>query len=82
VSEQPRKEQQQQQRQVRRPPRFSAFLLTGGLAGLLLGLLLSAAGPVDARYDASAAAGFLGLIFAGLGTLAAGVVAVLLDRRR
>jgi hypothetical protein len=81
VSQQHRNEQQQQQGQVRRPPRFSAFLLTGALAGLLLGLVLSAIGPVDARYDPSAAAGFLGLIFAGLGTLAGGLIAVLLEKR-
>jgi membrane associated rhomboid family serine protease len=78
VSELPRKSQP---RRVRRAPRFTAFLLTGGLAGLLTGLFLSAIGPVDARYDTSAAAGFLGLIFAGLGALAGGLVAVLLDRR-
>ena len=79
MSEQPRK---QQPGQVRRSPRFTAFLVTGVLAGLLTGLFLSVVGPVDARYDSSAAAGFLGLIVAGLGTLAGGLVAVLLDRRR
>lgn len=78
VSQQPRK---QQPRQVRRPPRFSAFLLTGALAGLLIGFLLNVSGPVDARYDASATLGFLGLIFAGLGALVGGLVAVLLDRQ-
>ena len=71
----------QQPRQVHRPPRFSAFLLSGALAGLVIGLLLSVTGPVDSRYDASTAAGFLGLIFAGLGLLVGGLVAVLLDRR-
>jgi hypothetical protein len=81
VSEQPRKQQPGKVRQVRRPPRFSAFLLTGGLAGLLTGLFLSAIGPVAVRYDSSSAAGFLGLIFAGLGTLAGGLVAVLIERR-
>ena len=78
MSELPRKSPP---RRVRRAPRFSAFQLTGGLAVLVLGLLLSSSGPVDSRYDASAAAGFLGLIFAGLGALAGGLVAVLLDRR-
>jgi len=76
VSQQPRK---QQPRQVRRPPRFSAFLLTGALAGLLIGFLLNVSGPLDARYDSSATLGFLGLIFAGLGALVGGLVAVLLD---
>jgi len=68
------------QRQHRKP-KFSAFLLTGALVGLLIGFLLSISGPVDARYDASAALGFLGLICAGLGLLAGGIIAVLLDKR-
>jgi uncharacterized membrane protein len=49
--------------------------------GLVVGFFLSVFGPVDARYDASAVLGFLGVICAGLGALAAGVVAVLLDKR-
>ena len=76
---QPRK---QQRGRVRRLPRFSAFLLTGGLAGLLIGLILSAIGPVDVRYDSFSVAGFLGLICAGLGALAGGLVAVLIEKRR
>ena len=64
-----------------RPPRFRAFLLTGGLAGLLLGVFLGVVGPEHPRYDTSAAAGFLGLLCAALGVLAGGLVAVLLDRR-
>jgi hypothetical protein len=66
---------------VRRTPSFPAFLLTGGLLGLLTGFFLSVFGPGDARYDGSAALGFLGLIGAGLGVLAGGLVAVLLDKR-
>jgi hypothetical protein len=64
-----------------RKPRFSAFLLTGGLVGLVVGFFLSAFGPGDGRYDASAVLGFLGVVCAGLGALAAGVIAVLLDKR-
>jgi len=78
VSQQPSKEQP---RTVRRKPNFTAFLLTGGLAGLLIGFFLSVIGPVDTRYDASAALGFLGLICAGLGVLVGGLIAVLLDKR-
>jgi hypothetical protein len=78
VSQQPRK---QQSRQVRRTPKFPAFLFTGGLAGLLIGLFLSVIGPVDVRYDNSAALGFLGLIFAGVGALVGGIIAVLLEKR-
>ena len=71
----------QQPGKARRSPRFTAFLLTGGVVGLLIGLFLSVNGRPDNRYDASAALGFLGLICAGLGVLAGGVIAVLLDRR-
>jgi hypothetical protein len=71
----------QSPRKVRSAPKFMAFLLTGGLAGLLIGFLLSVIGPVDASYDATAVLGFLGLIFAGLGMLVGAIIAVLLDRR-
>jgi len=71
----------QQPGKVRRTPNFRAFLATGGLLGLLAGVLLGVSGPVDARYDASAALGFLGLAFGALGVLAGGIVAVMLDRR-
>ena len=64
-----------------RHPRFRAFLLTGGLAGLLLGVFLGVSGPEVARYGTSTAAAFLGLLCAALGVLAGGLVAVLLDRR-
>ena len=62
-------------------PRFRAFLLTGGVAGLLLGVFLGVFGPEHPRYDTSVAAGFLGVLCAALGVLAGGLVAVLLDRR-
>ena len=66
---------------VRRSPRFTSFLITGGVVGLLIGVFLSLVGHPDTRYDASAALGFLGLICALLGVLVGGVIAVLLDRR-
>lgn len=71
----------QQPGKARRSPRFTAFLLTGGIVGLLIGLFLSVNGHPDNRYDAAAVLGFLGLICAGLGVLAGGIIAVLLDRR-
>ena len=66
---------------VRRTPRFTTFLLTGGILGLLVGLFLSVLGPGDPSYEGSAALGILGLLGAGLGVLAGGLVAVLLDKR-
>jgi len=68
-------------RKIRRTPRFTPFLVTGGVVGLAIGLVLSVIGPDASRYDASAALGFLGLICASLGVLTGGIVAVLLDRR-
>ena len=81
VSHQPDKQAASTARTARRQPRFAAFLISGALLGLLLGFVLSAIGPADARYDASAALGLLGLIFAGLGALLGGVIAVLLEKR-
>jgi hypothetical protein len=71
----------QQPRKVRRRPNFAAFLISGGLIGLIVGFVVGAFGPATNSYDASAILGFLGLIFAGLGVLAGAIVAVLLDRR-
>jgi hypothetical protein len=68
-------------RKARRAPNFPAFLVTGGLVGLFTGVFLGLFGPDDARYDLSAAVGFLGLFCAALGVLVGGIVAVLLDRR-
>jgi hypothetical protein len=72
----------QQPDKVRRRPNFSAFLLTGGALGLLVGILLGLFGHADPRYDASAGVGLLGLIFAGMGLLVGGIIAVLIDKRR
>ena len=71
----------QQPRKVRRTPNFPAFLISGGLVGLIVGVFVSVFGPADVRYDASASLGFLGLICAGLGVLVGGVIAVLVDKR-
>jgi len=71
----------QQTRKVRRRPHFSAFLLTGGAAGLLTGFALSIFGPGDTRYGDVATLGFLGLVCAGAGLLLGGLVAVLVDKR-
>jgi hypothetical protein len=71
----------QQPRKVRRRPNFAAFLISGGLIGLIVGFLMSVFGPAAISYDASATLGFLGLIFAGLGVLAGAIIALLLDTR-
>lgn len=72
----------QQPSKVRRSPNFTAFLITGGLVGLVVGALVGLLGGGDSRYDPLTALGFLGLIGAGLGVLVGGLAAVVLDRRR
>jgi len=71
----------QHPRKVRRRPNFVAFLTSGGLIGLVVGFFVSVFGPAAISYGASATVGFLGLIFAGLGVLVAGIIAILLDTR-
>jgi hypothetical protein len=66
---------------IRRAANIPAFLLTGGVIGLVLGVLAGVFGNDDARYDAGAAVGYLGLGGAALGVLVGGIVAVLLDRK-
>jgi hypothetical protein len=66
---------------IRRATNIPAFLLTGGVIGLVVGVLAGVFGNDDARYDAGAAVGYLGLGGAALGVLVGGVVAVLLDRK-
>ena len=68
-------------RRARRAPKIGPFLLTGGLLGLVAGLVISALGPATNRYGAMGELGFLGLGCAALGVLLGGIVFVLLDRR-
>ena len=66
---------------IRRAPNIPAFLLTGGLVGLVLGILLAVMGHDDTRYDVPAELAFFGLIGAAFGVLIGGIIAVLLDRK-
>jgi hypothetical protein len=66
---------------IRRAANIPAFLLTGGVIGLVLGVLAGMFGNDDARYGAGAAVAYLGLGGAALGVLAGGILAVLLDRK-
>lgn len=66
----------------RRDPNFVSFLVTGAVLGFVAGAALSLRGGAAARYSEGSALGYLGVLGACMGALAAGVVAVLLDRRR
>jgi uncharacterized membrane protein YgaE (UPF0421/DUF939 family) len=64
-----------------RRPKFGAFLITGAVIGLIVAIVVNQMGPDPAGYSGRTVFGFLGLAFAGLGALLAGIVAVLLDRK-
>ena len=66
---------------IRRAANIPAFLLTGGVVGLVLGVLATVLGNDDGRYSTAAAVGFFGLIGTAFGVLVGGIVGVLLDRK-
>lgn len=67
---------------VRRTVKFRSFILTGALLGFLVGAVIAVGGPsASPRASSVSAMAFVGLAWALVGTLVAGVVAVLLDRR-
>ncbi len=69
---------------VRRSVNYAAFLLTGAVAGFVLGGLLELVGPTPstgAVYTGQSSFAFVAMLGALLGTLVGGVVALLLDRR-
>ncbi len=74
------------QLRVRRAPRYPVFLLTGGVVGVLVGLVAGLSGPLSPSPapgpGRAALVGYLGLGLGLLGALAGGVVAVVLDRGR
>jgi hypothetical protein len=68
-------------RRAGRPPRYSSFLVTGGLIGLLATIVV-VAGPgsdVDRRAQLFF---YLGLLLTGAGALLGGLAAVVLEGRR
>jgi hypothetical protein len=55
--------------------------VTGAVVGLVVGAIFSLVGEPAADYSAGSQIAFFGVIFAGLGALLAGLLAVLLERR-
>jgi hypothetical protein len=64
-----------------RYPRYASFLVTGGLVGLVvtLVLVLGPGAEVDSRRRLFF---YLGVLLTGLGALLGGLVAVVLEERR
>ena len=65
-----------------RSPDFKRFLISGVILGFVVGGALSVIGDEAPGYGAGSQIGYLGVMGAFLGALVAGLVAVLLDRRR
>ena len=65
----------------RRDPRYPAFLLTGAAIGVLAALVL-VLGPGSGVDNRPRLLAYLVALLGGLGALAGGVVAVLLEGRR
>jgi hypothetical protein len=65
----------------RRNPRYPAFLLTGAVLGVLAAVVL-VLGPGAGVDDRARLLAYLVALLGGLGALAGGVVAVVLEGRR
>lgn len=64
-----------------RSPRYTRFLLTGGLLGVLATAVVVAV-RADVMDRPVLTFFYLGILFAGLGALLGGLVAVILEARR
>ncbi len=65
----------------RRQPRFRAFIVTGALLGVLVGLLLALRGHDTGSYTTTSAVGYIASLGGLLGALLGGAVAALLAGR-
>ncbi|NNG38847.1 hypothetical protein HJ588_06100 [Flexivirga sp. ID2601S] len=66
-------------RRVRRTPNFGAFIITGAVVGLIVGMLLAAGGPNQADYAGRTSVALLGGVGAALGALAGAIAGLLLE---
>lgn len=71
---------QRRQVRVRRSPKITVFLLIGAVAGALVAIVAVNVTPPDPTTPMIQAIGFLVLLFAPVGALVAGAIALVLDR--
>jgi hypothetical protein len=65
----------------RRAPRYGSFVVTGALAGIVLGVVLSLSQPATGQFSQNSVIGYVAAILGLVGALAGAALAVLLDRR-
>ena len=64
-----------------RTPNYLRFIVTGAVLGFAVGAVFSLVGEGAPDYSSGAQIAFFGVMFAGIGALLAGLLAVLLERR-
>jgi membrane associated rhomboid family serine protease len=64
---------------VRRSPRLGVFLLAGAVVGVLVAAVAAVVLPAGGTYTTGQVLGFLAVIFAAIGALLGGLVAVAVD---
>jgi hypothetical protein len=65
---------------LRRAPRYRAFVLTGALVGVLVGLVVSRFSPTDPGYSGGSTFGYLAVVLGLIGSVLGGTAAVLIER--
>ena len=65
-----------------RTPNYLRFIVTGAILGFVVGAVVSLVGEAAPNYSSGSQIAFFGVMFAGIGALLAGLLAVLLERRR
>lgn len=73
---------QPRQVELRRAPRYRAFVLTGALAGVLAALVVSRLTADDPQFSAGSILGYLAVILGLIGGVLGGGVAILVERPR
>lgn len=66
----------------RRSPNFTRFIVTGAVLGFVAGAVIAVLNESAPGYDEGSAMLYIGVFGATLGAVLAGLLAVLLDRRR
>jgi MFS family permease len=64
-----------------RTPNYLRFIVTGAILGFVVGAVFSLVGEAAPDYSSASQIAFFGVMFAGIGALLAGLLAVLLERR-